>query len=130
MVNITYLKLDEIIAIHYSQIESFGGSHGIRDFDLLLSAISRPQTTFGRLDLYPDIYTKASALIQSLILNHPFVDGNKRTALVSVIRFLRINGFQLNITNDEALNLPLNTNSKKLNFEEIAEWLKRHSEKI
>jgi death on curing protein len=128
--NINFLSLDEILAIHHDQIERYGGSHGIRDLDLLMSALSRPQATFAGSDLYPDLFSKASALIHSLILNHPFVDGNKRTAIVSTARFLFINGFMLKMSEKELVNLPLKINSKSFDQDEISSWLKKHSEKI
>lgn len=128
--NINYLTLDEILAIHYSQIEGFGGMHGVRDLDLLISAVARPQTTFGGLDLYKDIFLKGAAFIQSLILNHPFTDGNKRTAIVSVARFLYINGYILNLKEDEVINLALNVNSKKINLSKISLFLKKNCEKL
>ena len=80
-----YLKLEEVIAIYYDQIERYGGSHGIRDLNLLTSAVYRPQVSFGRKNLYPDIYAKASALMHSIMLNHPFVDGNNRTGITATI---------------------------------------------
>ena len=86
-----YLTVDEVVAMHSGVIKQFGGLPGIHSFDLLYSAIERPKATFGGDDLYETIFDKAAALIHSLILNHPFVDGNKRTAFVSLARFLYIN---------------------------------------
>ena len=87
------MKLDEVIAIHHDQIKRYGGSHGIRDLNLLISAVSRPQASFAGKDLYTTVFDKTAALIHSLIMNHPFVDGNKRTAMVSGARTLFINGY-------------------------------------
>lgn len=129
MDDINFLGLDEVLAIHHDQIERYGGSHGIRDLDLLISALARPQATFAGRDLYPDIFFKASALIHSLTLNHPFVDGNKRTAIVSTARFLFINGYALKMSENELISLPLKIDSKNLDHDEIALWLKKHSRK-
>ena len=130
MDDINFLGLDEVLAIHHDQIERYGGSHGIRDLDLLISALARPQATFAGSDLYPDLFSKASALIHSLTLNHPFVDGNKRTAIVSTARFLFINGFVLKMSENELINLSLKIDSKNLDQDEVSTWLKKHSKEI
>lgn len=130
MPNINYLSLDEIVAIHFDQIRRYGGSHGIRDLDLLLSSVARPQASFGGLELYPDIHKKAASLTHSLILNHPFVDGNKRTAVVSVGRFVFINGYKLKVSKVKLLNFALEITTKKLDIDNISLWIKKHSKKI
>lgn len=130
MDDVNFLGLDEVLAIHHDQIERYGGLHGIRDLNLLISALARPQVTFAGRDLYPDLFSKASALIHSLTLNHSFIDGNKRTAIVSTARFLYINGFALKMSEKELINLPLKIDSKDLDPEGISSWLKKHSRKI
>ncbi len=75
-----YLSAEQVLFIHSRLIDETGGSHGIRDTGLLQAAVERPKATFGGKDLYPDIFYKAAALLESLIKNHPFIDGNKRTA--------------------------------------------------
>ena len=127
MSEIIYLSLDEIIAIHFDQISRYGGTHGIRDLDLILSAVSRPRASFGGVDLYKSLFDKAAALLHSLNLNHPFLDGNKRTAIVSCARFLFINGFELNINNYDLVDLSLKIANKKMPIEKISSWLKKHS---
>ena len=128
--DINFLSLDEILAIHYDQINRYGGSHGVRDFNLLISAASRLQATFGGFDLYPDVFSKAAALIHSLVLNHPFVDGNKRTAMTATARFLFINNNLLKMSKKELVELTLKIESKKMNMENISSWFKKHSKKI
>src|SRR3990167_2652977 len=91
------LSLEEILILHEYQIETYGGKAGINDIRMLESAVLRPQTTFDGKDLYEDIYEKSVALLYSLIKNHPFVDGNKRTALHATITFLELNGSVVNI---------------------------------
>ena len=125
-----FLGLDEILAIHHDQISRYGGSHGVRDLDLLISAVSRPQATFGGNDLYSDIFSKAAALIHSLVLNHPFIDGNKRTSVVATVRFLFINHYVLKMTKKELIELPLKIDSKKLDLEQLALWFKKHSKRL
>lgn len=128
--DINFLSLDEILAIHYDQIKRYGGSHGVRDFNLLISAASRPQATFGGFDLYPDVFAKAAALIHSLVLNHPFIDGNKRTAITATTRFLFINGYVVKMSKKELIDLPLKIESKKMDMESITAWLKKHSKEF
>jgi len=127
---IRYLFIDEVIVIHSRMIELFGGREGIRDFTMLHSAIERCRATFGGRDLYPTIFNKASALIQSLILNHPFNDGNKRTAFTSCVLFLYYNQYKLEYLKSEAIQFTLDVDSHKLNFEQISLWLQKHSKKI
>ena len=123
-----FITLEEVIAIHEAVLQQTGGRQGIHDFLLLHSAIERPKVTFGGHDLYKTIFQKAAALIHSLILNHPFEDGNKRTALLSAARFLKKNGYQLR-PYPEAVQFTLDIDQKRKNLEEIALWLKIHSKK-
>ncbi len=125
-----FISLDEVIAIHDNMVSLYGGSHGIRDLGLVESAISRPKTSFGGQDLYPDIFTKAAALFHSLMFNHAFIDGNKRTTITTVARFLSINGYNLNATDREFVDFPLRVENNHLSFEEIADWLEKHSKKV
>lgn len=125
-----YLILDEVIAIHDSMIELYGGSFGIRDIGLVQSAISRPQASFGGVDLYPTIFDKAAALFHSLMFNHAFVDGNKRTTMTTTARFLAINGYSVEVDQKEFVEFPIGVENKHLPLEEIADWLKKHTKKI
>jgi len=85
-----YLTIIEVLAIHDDQIERYGGAHGIRDPGLLEAALYRPQTGY-----YEDVLEEAAALWESLAMNHPFVDGNKRVAVAVMITFLAINGYAI-----------------------------------
>lgn len=125
-----HISLDEIIAIHDNMVSLYGGSHGIRDLGLVESAISRPKATFGGKDLYPDIFTKAAALFHSLMFNHAFVDGNKRTTISTTARFLNLNGYKLDVSMREFVDFPLRVENNHLSYEEIAKWLKKHAKKI
>ena len=124
---IKYPTLDEVVAIHFRVTEKTGGSQGVRNWDLLSSALGRPQATFGGEDLYPDIFSKAAALVQSLSSNHPFVDGNKRTALATLEYFLYLNGRQLTATQQEKVDFALWAENEKPKLEEIASWIKKHT---
>lgn len=127
---IYFLDLEQVLVIHTDQIERYGGSHGLRDLGLLESAIYRPQTTFGGQDLYPSIFNKAAALFQSLIMNHPFVDGNKRTATTSVLVFLETNGYSLKVAQKELVKFVLKAEKEDLDAEQISSWLKKNSVRI
>lgn len=97
-----YLTLDELLLVAERAI---GQQVLIRDAGLLESALARPQTVLLGEDAYPDIHTKAAALLHSICSNHALVDGNKRLALAGAIAFLGVNGWQLTLTNDEAYDL-------------------------
>lgn len=124
-----YLTPEQVLFIHYRLIEETGGSHGIRDIALLESAIASPMAAFGGDDLYPDIFTKAAALMHLLIKNHPFIDGNKKTAITSSSIFLLRNGFQITASNKELEQFTLNAASTNIEIEKIAMWFKKHSVK-
>jgi death on curing protein len=124
---IHYLEIDEVMAIHETMIDLFGGRKDIHDFTLLHSAVKRCKATFAGQDLYPSIFEKAAALIQSLILNHPFDDGNKRTAITSAARFLSLNGLELTLPIQETIDFTLGIDSHKLTFKQTANWFKKHS---
>ena len=130
MTDARHLEIDEVLAIHEEMIGTFGGRMPIHDFTLLHSAISRPRATFGGRDLYPTILEKATALISSLILNHPFEDGNKRTAITACARFLFTNGRYLSLPLKESIRFTLDIDAKRIGFEEIVFWLKKHSRKL
>lgn len=99
----------------------------MRDISLIASACGRPQATFGGNDLYPDLYTKAAALMHSLALNHAFIDGNKRVSFVATARFLFINNHLLNPNNKEIENFVVSLVENHLEIKEIAVWLKNHT---
>ncbi len=124
-----YLTLEEVYLLHERLIQLTGGSSGLRDPGLLSSAVARPQASFDGEELYPDLWTKAAALMQSLIKNHPFVDGNKRTAVTATAIFLEPNGQRLTASNDELLRFAMKMAAEQAELEEIAAWLQAHSSK-
>lgn len=101
------LTIDDIIFLHKKIIDKTGGIRGIRDKGLLEMAINSPYVSFSGEDLYLGIDEKAKQLCNSLIRNHPFLDGNKRIGILAMLVFLDINGKKLNITNEEIINLGL-----------------------
>lgn len=123
----TYLTPQQVLFIHARLIATTGGEHGVRDVGLLASAMARPQATFDGADLYPDLFEKAAALMASLALNHPFVDGNKRTAIAAAALFLRQNGLRLETTNAELERFTLSVTNEHLAIPQIADWFRRYS---
>ena len=121
-----YLTLNEVLLLHARLIQRTGGIRGVRDLGLIESALARPQATFEGSDLYPDLWSKASALMHSLAQNHPFVDGNKRTALTATGIFLELSGYRLTASNDEAAAFTLGIAAGKGDVKEIAAWLRTH----
>lgn len=125
-----YLEIDEVIGINFQMIKQFGGKYEVRDFLLLDSALNRPRASFGGVDLYKTIFDKATAMLHSLIMNHVFADGNKRTAITSCSRFLFLNGWELRLERKETIRFMIDVEAKKYSFEQIVSWLKKHSKKI
>lgn len=118
-----FLTLDDVLGIHQDSIDAFGGSSGIRDHGALESALMRPQSGY-----YPDVIAEAAALWESLSQNHPFVDGNKRTAIASVAAFLAINRFQLRFEELEAYRFMMDLyGSGRFRMTELETWLRAHS---
>ncbi len=126
----TYLTPEQVLFIHYRLIEETCGSHGIRDIALLQSAVARPVATFDNKDLYPDLFSKSAALMHSVIKNHPFADGNKRTAITVASIFLLRNGYNLKTSNKELERFTLKVTNEHIELQEIAGWFKKHSAKI
>ena len=121
-----YLTAEQVLFINSRLIDKTGGAHGIRDLGLLQSAVARPMATFGGKELYPDIFRKAAALMESIIKNHPFIDGNKRTAITSVGIFLERNGVALKTTQKEVERFTIMMASGRYPFEKAVDWLKKH----
>jgi death on curing protein len=121
------ILLEDILLLHKLSIDSFGGSHAIRDSGLLESAIARPFQSFDGQDLYPSVFEKAAALAESLIVNHPFVDGNKRTGTVAMIAFLQENNLQMTIDQEGLYNFIVSISTCEIKFEEIVQWLKANT---
>jgi len=119
-----YLTSAEVLLIHARLIQRTGGVSGVRDVGLMESAVARPQATFGHNDLYPDVWSKAAALMHSLIKNHPFLDGNKRTALTATAMFLELNDYTLAASNDAVLAFTMHVAVDRVELTEMAEWLK------
>jgi len=119
-----YLTMPDVLAMHEDQIGHYGGSHGIRDPGILESALYRPQTGY-----YADLIEEAAALWESLAQNHPFIDGNKRTAFAATYTFLAINGARLTASAAETYAFISGLyEAGTFGFENLVAWLRSHVE--
>ena len=122
--------IQDIYELHIQLEKTFILSSGIRDKNLLASAVNTPFQTFMGNDLYPSIYDKAAQLCYGIVNNHPFTDGNKRTALHSMYVYLIINGFDITATQQEVENLIIDVAAGNMTNTELAEWLRENTIKI
>lgn len=115
-----FVSKSMVLSIHARQIERFGGTPGVRDEGLLESALAQPQATFGGEFLHPTISEQAAAYLYHIAMNHPFIDGNKRTAFAVMDTFLRLNGCALNLTDDRAYDLVMRVARGTMTKEELS----------
>lgn len=120
-----YLVVEEVLRLYDRIIKQKGGSAGVRDRGALESAVAQPQMTFGGEDLYSTLPEKASALCFSLVMNHPFVDGNKRTAHYAMEVFLVLNGFEIQSSIDDQEKVMLSLAQGSLSRENFIAWLEQ-----
>ena len=120
---VIFLTLAEVLDIHQNQIDLYGGQKGVRNLGLLQSAIAQPEASFGGQWLHEDIYMMATAYVFHICQNHPFFDGNKRTALASALVFLEMNGISLEDPKNKLLEAMLNTAKGQLNKQQLAQIL-------
>ena len=120
------LTSEEIIELHESIITLSGGAYGIRDRGLLESAIFGCQQTFGGEELYPTVIEKSARLAYAICKNHPLIDGNKRTAVISMLLTLDINEIFPTYIEEEIFKLGLDIANDKVNCEGIVSWIKSH----
>lgn len=118
-----YLTIAEVLETYQRVMQQTGGLVGIRDLGALESAIAQPYMTFGGNELYPSLVEKAAALGFSMIQNHPFADGNKRTGHATMESFLALNGYEINASAEEQVEIILSVASSKFSREEFSEWL-------
>jgi len=123
---VIFLTRDEVLRIHHFLLERFGGPAGVRDPGLLESALYRPRTGY-----YNDLAEMAAALFESLIMNHPFVDGNKRVAFFSTDVFLRLNGYRLQVDAQQAHRFLIGLlESGNCTFDRLLPWIRKHAVRI
>lgn len=122
-----FLTADEVLFLQDDLIKRTGGLPGLRDRDLLESAVMAPQAGFGTEHLYPDTFTQAAALLRSLALNHAFLDGNKRVAFHATAWFLYDRGHDLEFIVEEGVRFMVETVLQRAEVEDISQWLEKHA---
>ena len=123
---VAFLSRDEVLEIHRALLERFGGPAGVRDLGLLESALYRPRTGY-----YEDLAEMAAALFESLIMNHPFIDGNKRVAFFATDVFLRLNGYKLAVNANKAHRFLIGLlDSNCCTFDQLLPWISKHAAEI
>ncbi len=121
-----YLTLGELLQLHYQLIERHGGSAGIHSLVALEAALAQPRMTFGGEDLYPTVVEKAAALGFSLVMNHPFADGNKRLGHAAMAVFLYLNSHEIVASVSEQEQVILQLAAGQLGREAFTDWLRSH----
>ena len=127
---ITLPTPEEIITIHTAVIKRTGGSDGLRDAGALDLASQKAKAIFAGVEMYPDIFTKAAATLESIARNHPFFDGNKRTSFMTALAIIERNGYSTHFDNADIEDTVVRVVTEKLSIEIITEWLKSNSTKI
>ena len=116
----------DALQIHSILIERFGGLAGVRDKELLDSALNRPYQTFDEIELYPNPIAKAAAMLESIVKNHPFNDGNKRTGYVLARLVLMENQLDIHTNQDQKYKFVISISTGELNFDQIKKWLEKY----
>jgi len=124
--NYSTLDIEQVLYIHERIIETAGGKQGIRDFTLLHSALERCKATYGGEDLYPSLFEKTAALLHSLVMNHAFLDGNKRTAYAIMVRFLNYHEYIITAPQSEIVRFCIAVDNDGLKGEKIVAWLTKY----
>ena len=125
-----YLTLAEVLDLHRRVLEQSGGADGVRDLGGVESAVAQPQMTFGDDELYPAIESKATALCFSLVMNHPFVDGNKRIGHAAMETFLVMDDYELVADVDDAENVILTLAAGEPSREELLQWVTSNVQRL
>ena len=120
------INLKNVFQIHQAVIDEFGGATGIRNKGALEAALARPFNGFGDSEFYPEPSEKAAAILESIIKNHPFVDGNKRTGYFLMRALLMHYGKDIKASQDEKYDFVIKVASSQIKFDEIAAWIKEH----
>lgn len=120
------LTAEEILRLHRKLIDKTGGLDGVRDAGLLESSVMSCMQTFDDQELYPDIIDKAAWITFSICKNHPFIDGNKRTAVLCMLTILRINKIEISYTQKELISFGLRVAEGSMGYEQIIEWIHWH----
>jgi len=122
--------IKSVLSLHDRVLAQYGGASGIRDNNLLDSALNRPFQTFGGEDLYPTVYEKAAAVIQSVIINHPFIDGNKRTGFLLGESLLLNDNAEIGAAENDCYGFVIKVSTGELTSEDIVLWLQQNTQPI
>jgi death-on-curing protein len=122
-----FLDIEQVIEIHRSLIERYGGAEGVRDVGLLHSAIAMPQASFGGAWLHEDLFEMAAAYLYHLVQNHPFLDGNKRVGASAALVFLAVNDVEIEADEDGLVELTLAVARGEIGKQEIAAFFSARS---
>ena len=120
----------KVIELHDEVLCRYGGASGIRDAGMLASALNRPFQTFDGEELYPSPYEKTAAILESIIQNHPFIDGNKRTGFLLSSTLLLENNISITASEDEKYDFVIKVSVSEFRFDEIIDWLKKHTAEL
>jgi death-on-curing protein len=120
-----YLSVTQVIELQRRQVLRFGGARGLRDRGALEAAVARPAMTFGGEDLYHDLPAKAAALMHSLVLNHAFVDGNKRVGAHAALVLLLVNGWEIDVPPPDLAAITLSVAAGEIDVEALAIWFRQ-----
>ncbi len=123
-------SLQSVVHLHDVVLKQYGGASGVRDHNLLDSALHRAFQTFGGEDLYPSFLDKAAAVLQSISINHPFVDGNKRTGFLLCETLLLEGNLEIRASEDENYDFVIKVSTGELSFDDIVLWLQQHTQSI
>jgi len=121
-----FLDIEDVVELHALQLARFGGADGLRDQGLLESALAQPRATFGGVFVHDDLFAMAAAYLFHIVQDHPFVDGNKRTALAAALVFLGLNGFTVEAGDDAVTGLVVGVASGAVSKSEAAVFLQHH----
>lgn len=124
-----YLSIEEILRIHFQVIEDYGGSHGVRDEGRVHSATNAPKKAVFGIEQYPDLITKAALYLRNIVSDHPFVDGNKRTAITVSGIFLQRNGYKVHTDPKELEDFVILIATEHYDIDKIVAWLKTRTSK-
>lgn len=124
-----YLGSEDILLIHSMIIDETGGSHGVRDTHAILSLAQSPKQSFSGKELYPTIFEKAAVYARGILMEHPFIDGNKRTGMTAASVFLEDNGYKIVAKEGEIEKFALRVVAEKMEITEIAQWFQRRSKR-
>jgi death on curing protein len=118
------IDFDEVLDIHHALIQKFGGTVGVRDEGLLQAALERPFSGFGEIEFYPTAEEKAAAILESIVTNHPFIDGNKRTGYVLMRLLVMQYGKDIRASQDEKYEFVIAIASGEMDFQQVLTWIK------